>query len=279
VRPLARGGWPYLSHKTVAFDVPILAYKYMSILSTRDPATLQTCMKDFARKCLRFHVDPIFVFDGKAPQAKAAEIARRQEAMRKAEAKGSYAMFHPSGEHFAAIRSAIESCGVPCVRASEEGEGECAMLSRRGFCDVVVTNDSDSLAYLAREVVFQFDSSRAYAVHLDDVLTGMNGMSRETFVDYCVLMGTDNNPRIKGVGEARLWADMVDRSGAQARNIEELIRCNQATSDAKFSPAALSEFMDSYKVARKIFLTGYEAESKAAMGACDADETCAWFDG
>ena len=99
--------------------------------------------------------------------------------------------------------------GIPYFQCKGEGEKTCAMLCRDGICAANLGKDSDLTAYGGRFILSQIryegesiDGTPFYTVmelDLVEVLTTLE-LSHNQFVDFCILLGTDYNIRIKGIG-------------------------------------------------------------------------------
>jgi 5'-3' exonuclease len=100
-------------------------------------------------------------------------------------------------------------CGIPCLQAKGEGEKLCAMLSRDGITAATLGKDSDLLVYGNRfnlsEIRSQgqtMDGTPQFSVmevDLLEVLTTLE-LNHKSFVDFCIMLGTDYGIRIKRVG-------------------------------------------------------------------------------
>jgi len=171
----------------------------------------------------------IYVFDGKPPSLKEAEIKRRmkvkEEAVKKYEealAKGDleearvYAQMtsHLKDYMTEDSKRLLDLMGVPWVQAPSEGEAQAAYLVRRGDAHYCASQDFDSLLFgaprLVRNVTIsgkrKLPRKRSYievfpeVVELDRVLRELN-ISREQLIDIGILVGTDFNPEgVKGIG-------------------------------------------------------------------------------
>jgi 5'-3' exonuclease len=72
-------------------------------------------------------------------------------------------------------------------------------LCKQGTVDIVITEDSDTLAYLCPNVLLNWKNDREEVVSILPVLSALE-LSASEFQDFCVLLGNDFNSRIKGVG-------------------------------------------------------------------------------
>lgn len=107
----------------------------------------------------------------------------------------------------AAIDALLAALGVVVLEAPDEGERLCALLARKGVVDYVLSTDSDVLAFGATRLLRSTDAFDGFAgsaecYELAGVLHALD-MTYPQFVDFCILLGTDFNSTIPGVGEVR----------------------------------------------------------------------------
>ena len=111
----------------------------------------------------------------------------------------------PGGALVAALTELIGLFGWPCVVAPFEAEAQCAYLSAIGAVDAVVTEDSDTFLFGAREVVRHLFSSKdttAQRYHRDDVLARC-GLDRGQLVVLAIILGSDYARGCDGIGVMR----------------------------------------------------------------------------
>ena len=175
-----------------------------------------------------YGIDLVFVFDGKPPSLKRGEINTRREARRKAEAEYREAV--ERGDMQEAFSKAVmtgrlthqglddtkrllDLLGIPWVQAPSEGEAQAAYMAQRGDVWASNSKDYDSLLFGAPRLVrFLSISSQEWLpsngrsrrvlpelIELDKFL-GYHGINRAQLIDMGILIGTDFNPGIKGIG-------------------------------------------------------------------------------
>jgi flap endonuclease-1 len=228
-----------LSGKTLAIDAYNTLYQFLSIIRQPDG----TPLKDNTGKVtshlsgllyrtsnlVELGIKPIFVFDGKPPVLKAAEIQRRKQV--KVEAELLYKKAVIKGDMVKARRFAqattsmkdymkddaqrlLDLMGLPWFQAPSEGEAQAAHMTRRGDADYCASQDYDSLLFgapvLLRNVTIsgrrKLPRKNVYidvvpeVFTLDKVLKEC-GITHEQLIDVGILIGTDFNPDgIKGLG-------------------------------------------------------------------------------
>ncbi|NIP66647.1 flap endonuclease-1 [Candidatus Bathyarchaeota archaeon] len=157
----------------------------------------------------------IFVFDGSPPELKKGEMRRRRKRREKAtrewkEAleKGDYATAKTIAVRSGRLTSPmlqdakklLDLLGIPYVQAPGEAEAQSAHLARKG--DVWATNsrDYDSLLFGTPCLLRYLTASRKPELITLHRLLSDHEISREQLVDIAILMGTDYNEGITGVG-------------------------------------------------------------------------------
>ena len=223
---------------SIAIDAFNTLYQFLSIIRGPDGTPLKNRRGEvtshlsglFFRCCnmLRIGIKPVFVLDGAPPDIKRAEIKRRH--VYKAEAKQKYTEAVERGDmavarKFAQATASIEEhiietsadllgrMGVPVVQAPSEGEAQAAHMAIAGSVWAAASQDYDSFLFgaprLVRNVAItgrrKLPGRSAYVevkpelVTLEEVLRE-NGISREELIAIGLLVGTDFNSGVKGLG-------------------------------------------------------------------------------
>jgi len=173
-------------------------------------------------KMLSNGLKPVFVFDGKAPQMKGGELAKRkkkkeeaEEGKEKATEEGDKEMIRKMNKRIIKVTPEITAetkkllglMGVPVVQAPCEAEAQCAALCKAGKVWASGSEDMDTLTcgtpILVRHLTYS-DARKEpiMEIHLDRVLSGL-GLSMEQFIDLCILLGCDYADKIRGIGPKR----------------------------------------------------------------------------
>jgi exonuclease 1 len=131
----------------------------------------------------RHGVQPLMVFDGNAIEMKRAENSDRRNhrslnlekamsALEKGDSSTARALFARavSVTHEMAHQLIVKlrEMNIPFLVAPFEADAQLAYLSRNGLCDVVITEDSDSLVFGCKRVLFKMDQVKK--IHIYDVL-------------------------------------------------------------------------------------------------------------
>ncbi|CAN6281364.1 unnamed protein product [Urochloa humidicola] len=102
---------------------------------------------------------------------------------------------------YSECRSLLSLMGVPCLKAHDEGEAQCCYLCGTGQVNAVASQDSDCLAYGAKKVIVNFDADDEVKAEEYDhkVMLDELGLTKESFIDFCILAGCDYCDRIEGM--------------------------------------------------------------------------------
>ena len=76
----------------------------------------------------------------------------------------------------------------------------CSILSRLNFVDGVISDDTDTLACGSRIILRNFNNKVDYVSYYntDEILYQLD-LNYESFLDLCILLGTDYNNKIKNI--------------------------------------------------------------------------------
>ncbi|VDL60032.1 unnamed protein product [Hymenolepis diminuta] len=162
---------------------------------------------------------PVYVFEGKPPNLKAGELAKRTERreenakeLSKAEEIGDaetvekYArrLVKVTPQHNEDCKKLLRLMGVPVVEAPGEAEAQCAALAKSGKVYAVGTEDMDALAFGAPVLLrhLTFSEARKLPIqefNLQTILASMD-LTMQQFVDLCIMLGCDYCETIRGIG-------------------------------------------------------------------------------
>jgi flap endonuclease-1 len=171
-------------------------------------------------------IKPVFVFDGKPTALKQATIDVRRKIRDTAGEKWKEAL--ERGDEAEAFKQARSSTrvdatiiatskellglmGIPVVQAPSEGEAQASYMVAKGDARYVVSQDYDTLLFGAPTLVRNLTVSgkrkirgRQITVNperiiLADTLAGLH-LTREQLIEIGILVGTDFNPGVEGVG-------------------------------------------------------------------------------
>jgi flap endonuclease-1 len=194
-------------------------------------------------------IKPLYVFDGKPPDLKKREIATR--VAKRAEASEEYARALEEGDLEKAFSKAMQSAkvthevvkdskkllealGIPFVEAPSEGEAQAAHMVKRGDVWATASQDFDSLLFgsrrLARNITITgrrklprksvYITVKPELIELDSLLKGLE-IDEKKLVDLAILIGTDFNEGVKGVGPRKALS-LIKKHGDLERALEAL---------------------------------------------------------
>lgn len=226
------------SGQTVAVDAYNTIYQFLSIIRQPDGTPLMDSRKRVTShlsgllyrnlNLLEAGIRPVYVFDGKPHDLKKGTIEERAAIKEKAQAEYEAALAEGDLERARSkaqqtsriTKDMIEDAkrllgliGIPVVQAPMDGEGEAAYLVQKGHASAVASQDFDSLLFGSpvlvrnltitgrrklprRQVYINVEPER---MELRAVLSGLS-LTREQLVEMCILMGTDFNEGIRGIG-------------------------------------------------------------------------------
>uniref|UniRef100_A0A3Q3MXP1 Flap endonuclease 1 n=1 Tax=Mastacembelus armatus TaxID=205130 RepID=A0A3Q3MXP1_9TELE len=239
--------------RKIAVDASMCIYQFLiavrqdgNVLQNEDGETTSHLMGMFYRtiRMLEHGIKPVYVFDGKPPQLKSAELEKRGE--RRAEAEKMLAQAQEIGEqenidkftkrlvkvtkqHNDECKKLLTLMGVPYIEAPCEAEASCAALVKAGKV----------FATAVTKIIWKKLPIQEF--HFSRILMDI-GLTNEQFVDLCILLGCDYCGTIKGVGPKRA-IDLIKQHGC----IEEILE----NIDPSKHPAP-EDWL--YKEARSLFL-------------------------
>lgn len=220
------------SNKIIAIDAYNAIYQFLA--SIRGPDGLQ--LSDAEGRVtshlsgllyrnvnyLSLGIKPVYVFDGKPPSLKTAEIERRKQIKKDATVKYEKAIAEGNVEDarkFAQQTTSMKDgmvkeskqlltyFGIPYVEAPSEGEATAAHLTNTGQAYASASQDFDSVLCGAKKLVRNFTNSGRRKVPNQNIYVDIVPelietqktldalqLTREELVDVGILIGTDFNP-------------------------------------------------------------------------------------
>jgi len=171
---------------------------------------------------LSLGIKPVYVFDGKPPSLKTAEIERRKQIKKDATVKYEKAISEGNlqdARKFAQQTTSMKDgmvkeskeflthFGIPYIDAPSEGEATAAHLTNTGQAYASASQDYDSILCGAKKLVRNFTSSgrrkipnrNTYIDVVPEIIETQKTldaieMTREELIDVGILIGTDFNP-------------------------------------------------------------------------------------
>lgn len=218
--------------KVVAIDAYNAIYQFLAIIRGPDGLHLSDAEGRvtshisglFYRNInfLTLGIKPVYVFDGKPPTLKAAEIERRKQIKKEATIKYEKAIAEGNLEDarkFAQQTTVLKDSmvldskkilklfGIPYIDAPSEGEATAAHMTKTETAFASASQDFDSILFGAKRLVRNFTNSgrrkipnrntyieiEPEIIYSDKVLDELR-VTKEQLVDIGILIGTDFNP-------------------------------------------------------------------------------------
>jgi flap endonuclease-1 len=252
--PRNKVGLQELRGKKIAVDAMNFLYQFLSIIRQRDGELLRDSKGRITShlsglfyrtaNLIEAGILPIYVFDGEPPRLKQRTVEERRALRTKAEEEWAKAVAEgriEDARKFAQragridmkmieqAKSLLGYMGVPWVQAPSEGEAQAAYIASRGDAWGVASQDFDALLFgsplLIRNLAItgrrKLPGKDVYievepeVVELERVL-GELQITREQLIDIGILVGTDFNEGIKGIGPKKALELIRERGSIEA---------------------------------------------------------------
>jgi flap endonuclease-1 len=254
-----------LGGRSLAIDGNAELYQFLALIRLRDGTPLHDSKGRITshlaglfyrttRLLAEYRVELVFVFDGTPPALKAAEIERRRstreryrqehaEAVRAGDLARAYSKATMTSrltrDMIAEARQLLQLMGIPAILAPSEAEAQAAHMARTGRVWAAASKDYDALLFGAPKLLrFLTISGKEFLpsqgtfrpivpelIELDRLLAGWR-ISREQLVDLAMLVGTDFNPGVKGIGPRKALA-LIQKYG----RLEAIPECSGQVGD------------------------------------------------
>ena len=225
-------GFNELKGKTIAVDAMSFLYQFLSSIRQPDGTPLMDShgrttshlsgLMYRTSQLIRHGIKPVYVFDGKPPELKFKEIKRRKEL--KSEAYEKWEKAKKEGDIELALKHAkrtsrftpemlddskklLNFIGIPWIHAPSEGEAQCVYMCKKGDAWAVGSQDYDSILLGAPKLIKNLTLSRdsnIEIIYTGKVLEKLN-LTREQLIDIAILIGTDFNPGVHGIGPKKAF--------------------------------------------------------------------------
>ena len=243
-----------LSKKRVAIDGYIVLYQFLTSIRMSDGSLLTdfkgrpvSHLKGLLSRTSRLvgeGIMPVFVFDGKPHPLKMATLAERRA--RKEVAKEEYQEALEAGDLVTAklkaaqtsavTRDMVEQAktllgfmGIPVVQAPGEGEAQASHMARKGDVFACASQDFDSLLFGAPNLIRnltmtgrrklpgqnRFVNVEPEIINMQEALASL-GLTHPQLIDMGLLIGTDFNEGVKGVGPKTALKLIKEHGSAEA---------------------------------------------------------------
>lgn len=231
----------HLSGRKIAIDAYNALYQFLAIIRQMDGTPLMDSKGRvtshlsglFYRtaKLMEAGIKPCYVFDGAPPDFKektneerkkvrAAAKEKWEDALKRGEIeeakKHAQASSKLTREMVEDSKALLDAMGIPWVQAPSEGEAQAAFIAQRGDVWASASQDYDSLLFgtptLLRNMAItgrrKLPGKNIYVevepekIELEKTLK-MLGISRKQLVELAIIIGTDYNEGVEGMGPKR----------------------------------------------------------------------------
>lgn len=243
--------WNDLRHSSVAIDAYNALHQFLSIIRQRDGTPLKdaqgrvtshlTGLFYRTANLVERDIRPVYVFDGEPHELKKDTLNDRHA--RKEQAKKDWQAAKQRGDLEEAKKKAqqtstltwdrveeaqqlLNALGIPYIEAPGEGEAQASYMCRQGDVDYAGSQDFDCLLFGAPQLLRNLTISgrrklpgkqkwvqiSPEKITLKELLDA-NDVTREQLVDIAILMGTDFNDGVKGIGP-KTGLKLIKKHGA-----------------------------------------------------------------
>lgn len=249
-----------LDGKIIAIDAANTLYQFLSSIRQRDGTPLMDNQGNITSHLngilyrtsaiVEKGLKPIYVFDGKPSEFKDETVEGRRIVREEAEKKWKAALKEGDEEtarKFAtrssrmspyiidSSKKLLDIMGIPYVQAFGEGEAQASYMVANGDAWAVASQDYDCLLFGSPKIIRNLTISGNLAepeyLELKKVLNELE-VTREQLIDIALMVGTDFNQGIKGVG-AKTGLKIVKTSKLEKYLKEKDIDLGLATDDLR----------------------------------------------
>lgn len=230
-----------LSGRTIAMDAYNVLYQFVASIRTPEGFPLTDSRGNvvshlkglFSRtsSLLSEDVDPIYIFDGKPHELKKGTLELRRERKEKAQQEWERALevgdldrartkaqqtSRLTDEMVKDAKHLLDLMGVTWIQAPGEGEAQASHMADKGDVYGASSQDFDSLLFGCPRLIRNLAVSgrrklpgrkiwvnvQPEVIDLEATLNDLS-LSREQLIDMAIMMGTDFNEGVKGIGPKR----------------------------------------------------------------------------
>lgn len=102
------------------------------------------------------------------------------------------------------IKLMCENMGMAVINSHTEAEKTCSMLCHENKVDMVLSEDTDVLAYNTPRIISKLSMGECTLINMNDVLAELE-LTSDQFVDMCVVCGSDYSAGLVGVGPVKAY--------------------------------------------------------------------------
>lgn len=105
---------------------------------------------------------------------------------------------------FETIKNMCNAIGFATITSTIEAEKLCSILCHEKKVDAVMTEDTDAIAYFTPTILCKVTSGKCSEFLIEKVLENID-MTKDQFLDMCILCGTDYNSSLPGIGPMKAY--------------------------------------------------------------------------
>ena len=217
-----------LENKIVALDAANIIYQFLSSIRQADGTPLKdqngNITSHFSGILYRTSslidkgIKPIYIFDGTSDILKKGTQDKRREVKEESQKQWDKALeegrikdarkfatrsSRMSSEIVEGSKKLLELMGVPYIQAKGEGEAQASYMVQKGDAWAVGSQDYDCILFgaprMVRNLTITGGKANLEIINLEKVLKDLE-ITREQMVDIAILVGTDFNIGVKGIG-------------------------------------------------------------------------------
>ncbi len=217
-----------LENKIVALDAANIIYQFLSSIRQADGTPLKdqngNITSHFSGILYRTSslidkgIKPIYIFDGTSDILKKGTQDKRREVKEESQKQWDKALeegriedarkyatrsSRMSREIIEGSKKLLELMGVPYIQAKGEGEAQASYMVEKGDAWAVGSQDYDCILFgaprMVRNLTITGGKANLEIINLEKVLKDLE-ITREQLVDIAILVGTDFNMGVKGIG-------------------------------------------------------------------------------
>jgi flap endonuclease-1 len=204
-----------LKGKVLAVDADNLIWSFVTALAATGGLPTDGRGRSFAhllglagrlRLYAQWGARTAWVFDGAQPALKEPTLLARAQAIAAAKEEGDLMRGTEVTEaDLEECRTLLQALGLPHLVAPGEAEAQCAHLVASGHAWAAVTQDWDIALFGAPRALRNLTGSEKRSPEIVDLRAALDaaGLTREQLVDAAILIGTDYNEGIQGVGPVK----------------------------------------------------------------------------
>ena len=239
-----------LHDRVIVIDAYNVLHQFLAIIRQRDGTPLKDShgeitshLSGLLHRSANFveaKIRPVYVFDGEPHPLKAKTLAERKERKEKAEKewkealeKGDLEKARTKAQQTSRVtddivqqsKELLDALGIPHVQALSEGEAQASYMVKKGDAYAVGSQDFDCLLFNTSILIRNLTSSgrrklpnkKAY-VKVNPELMRLKpnlkllGITHKQLVDIAILVGTDFNDGIKGIGPKKGYT-LIKKAG------------------------------------------------------------------